>query len=379
MKNAASRSLLLVALLWAQIVFAQDIQELYDNAKQALLNGDYQTALNQISAAKSQISQDPNLDPNGAFMNRLLPKIEDAANAVGSITKALEDLYSSTQSELVFPDLAPSTEAVNQYTQQAKKASEQLFTKRDSLLSSYKLDPEFRDALRNTTSFKQIEQLASVGIVEKLSEKFATLASALTDSIKSINSRINTVTASIAKMKKAAAASTTERQKLEKQLAVMSEERMNYMNAISEMLVGETPINETQPMRKTLMDRNLDSNFSNMITTEINRVQAIVEIDSAGYKELVKNYERIKMYNQIFTKNKVTSDQSVLLAQYEAAIQKVKVTQPRQYKLVLYLAIIAVVAILLLVVYKTAVSTKKAKSTDKPPANSDERTQNKQP
>ncbi len=379
MKNVASKSLLIVALLWAQLVFAQDIQELYDNAKQALLNGDYQTALNQISEAKAQIRQDPNLDPNGAFMNRLLPKVESAANTVGSVTKALQELYSSSLSELVFPDLEPSAEAVNQYTQQAKKASEQLMTQRDSILTSYELDPEFRDALRNTRAFKQIEQLASVGIVEKLSEKFVTIASVLTDSIKSINSRYKTVAANLVKMKKAATANTAERQKLEKQLAAMSEERLNYMNAISEMLTGETTANETQPTRMTLMDRNLDSNFTNMINTEINRVQALTEVDSAGYKELVKEYERIKMYNQIFVKNKVSSDQSVLLAQYEAAIKNVKVKQPASYRWVLYLVIIIIVVVVLVIIYRTVASAKKVKATEKPTAEKDKPIQDKQP
>jgi len=74
MKNAVSKLLVLVTLLWAPLILAQDVQELYDAAKQSVLNGDYQTALNKIGDAKYQIEMDPNLDPNGVFKNKLLPK-----------------------------------------------------------------------------------------------------------------------------------------------------------------------------------------------------------------------------------------------------------------------------------------------------------------
>lgn len=366
MKNAVSKLLILVALLWARVVLAQDVQELYDVAKGALLNGDYQTALDKVADAKARIMMDPNLDPNGVFKNRLLPKIEDAANAMASIASALEELYRSTQNELVFPDLSPSVEAVNQYTLQAKEASEQLLAQRDSILASYELDPEFRDALRNTPFFKQIEQLASAGIVEKLSQKFTEIALVLTDSIKAINSQYQMVVANLEKMKKAATASQAERKKLEGQLTELSQERANYMNAISEIIMGEA-MTENEQTRMILLDQDLDNVFGNAIETEIKRIEAIGEVDSVGYKELLKNYARIKQYNQIFSKNNVTTDQTALLARYEAAIKNVKVIQPGGRNYLLYLGIAVAVIILLIIIYRVAAVSQKRKRVDSPP------------
>ncbi len=365
MKSVPGKLLILVALLWAQFVFAQDVQELYDEAKQALLNGNYQTALNMVADANAQIITDPNLDPNGVFKNRLLPKIENVANAMASISNALQALYDSTQAEMVLPDLPPSVEAVNQYTRQAKNIIEQLLSKRDSILSGHELDPEFRDALRNTSAFRQIERLASVGIVEKLSEKFTEIALVLTDSIKSINSQYNTVSANLEKMKKSATASKAERVKLEEQLAELSQDRMNHMNAISEILMDDAIPGDEQ-RRTILVDQNLDNVFGNAITSEIKRIEEIGEIDSVGYKELLKNYERLTKYNQIFAKNNITGDQSALLVRCDAAIKNVKVVQPggRNYGLYLLLAVIAVV--LVFAIYKTVVSSKKTKPTDSP-------------
>ncbi len=370
MKRAASKLFVLVALLGAHFALAQDIQSLYDEAKEVLLSGDYQAALDKVSAAKAEIVSDPNLDPNGAFMNKLLPKIENAANSMAGIAKALEELYNSTQTELVFPELAPSMEAVDQYTQQAKKASEQLLAKRDSILSSFELDPEFREALRNAPQVKQIEQLATAGIVDKLSEKFANIAVVLTDSIQSINDRFKVVESRLAKMKSSAAASNAERAKLEKRLVELSQERLNYVNTISEMLVGETTA-ENQQMRMVLMDQNIDSVFGNVIMSEIKRIQEISKVDSAGYKELLKNYDRIKKYNQIFAKNSVSGDQSALLAKYEEAIKKVKVVEPIRPKPFLYLAIGLVAVGLLFVVLKIRSASQKAKLTNMPPGPTD--------
>ncbi len=363
MKNAVSKLLVLGALLWAQLVLAQDVQELYDAAKQALLNGDYITALTKISDAKAQIMMDPKLDPNGVFKNKLLPKIENAANAMASIASALEQLYNTTETELVFPDVSPSTEVVNQFTQQAKTASEQLLAKRDSILASYELDPEFREALRNNSAFMQIEQFASAGIVEKLSQKFTGFVLALTDSINAINSRYQTIAANLEKMKKAATANRAERKKMEEQLAALSQERTNYMNAISEILIGETAAKNDQ-IQMILMDKNLDNVFNGAITSEIQRVETIGEVDSVGYRDLLNNYERMKKYNEIFAKNNVTGNQSALLARYEAAIKNVTVVQPSGRNYLLYLAIAVAGLILIFVIYKIVVSTKKTKTID---------------
>jgi lipoate synthase len=365
MKNAVNKLLVLVGLLWAQFALAQDVQELYDSAKGALLNGDYITALTKISDAKAQIGMDPKLDPNGVFKNKLLPKIENAANAMANIASALEQLYNTTQIELVFPDVSPSREVVNQYTQQAKNASEQLLAKRDSILASYELDPEFREALRNNPAFKQIEQFASAEIVEKLSQKFAGFVLVLTDSINAINSRYQTLATNLEKMKRSATASKADRKKLEEHLDLLSQERTNYMNAISEILMGETAAKNDQ-IQMILMDKNLDNVFNSAITSEIQRVEAISEVDSVGYKELLNNYERMKKYNEIFAKNNVTGDLSALLGQYEAAIKNVKVIQPGGHNYFLYLAIAAAGIILIFAIYKIVVSFKKTKKKDKP-------------
>jgi len=366
MKPAASKLIVLTALLLAHFVVAQDIQSLYDEAKEALMRGDYQTALDKISAAKAEIVSDPNLDPNGTYMDRLLPKIENTADSMAGIVKALEELYSSAQTEVVFPDLAPTREAVAQYSQQAKKASERLLAKRDSIFSSFELGPEYREALRNTFQLKQIEQLASIGIMDKLSEKFARIAGVLSDSIRAINDRYKSVESRLAQMKKSAASSSADRAKLEQRLAELSQERMNYVNTISEMLVGETTA-ENQQMRMVLVDQNIGDVFGNVIMSEIKRVQEITEVDSAGYRELMKGFERLQKYNQIFAKNNVSGDQSALLAKYGEAIKRIKVVEPGRPKPFVFLVIGLAVIGILLVILRMRHSSRKAKTTEFPP------------
>jgi hypothetical protein len=365
MKHAPNKLILLVALLMAQLLFAQDIQDLYDEAKQALLNGDYQIALNKVSEAKTQIMIDPNLDPNNTFMNKLLPKVERAATSMQNIVQALNALYSEMQTSISFPDLPPTRDAVDQYAQQAKKASADLLSKRDSIFAANELDAEYRDALRNTVGYKNIEQLATVGIVEKLSEKFVKIASVLSDSLNNIDQRYKTVEAKLEKMKKEAKAGKAEHEKLQKQLAQLSEDRMNYMSTISEMLIGEATAENPQ-MRMTLMENNVENVYSGVILSEIKRVQAIVETDSAGYKQMMKNFQRIKDYNRIFMNNKVAKDQTPLLAKYEQAIKNVKITEPGKYNFLLYGAIALVVVILLFAVYKMGAAGKKTAVPEPP-------------
>ncbi|MDZ7330532.1 MAG: hypothetical protein ONB31_00980 [candidate division KSB1 bacterium] len=366
MKNVVSRFIFLIALCWGTFVIAQDIQEMYDAAKQALLQGDYMLALTRISDAQAQIEIDPNLDPNGVFGKKLLPKLQTVANNMAAIIRSLEALYAQAQVESVFPDLPPSVESVTQYTQMARSMSEKLIAHRDSILSIYELEPEFKLAIRNLPSVRQIEQFASIGIMDRLSSKFSLLAEVLTDSIRSINTRYAALTEDLEKLKRSAAASRAERKKLEQQLAALSQERDNYMHAISEMLMGlPTAENETRQM--ILLDQNLDTAFSTAIETEIKRVEAMTEVDSLGHKELLKNFERMKQYNQIFTKNNVAADHSALLARYEAAIQRVKVVQPEKTNYVFYIGIALAVLILGFIIYQFVVSSRKRKTAKESP------------
>lgn len=370
MKNVANKVLILIVLVWTQFTLAQDVQELYDEAKSALLNGDYQTALVRVSTARAQIESNPNLDPNGAFKDRLLPKIANAANSMANIVQALEALYISSQSALEFPELTPSIESVNAYTRQARDASEQLLTKRDSIIAAFELDSEFQTGVRNSPVFKQIEQFASVGIVDRLSANFTRIFLVLSDSIKSINSKYATLAANVEKMKKTARANKAERQKLEDQLAVLSKERLSYMNAISEILVGEA-IPENQEIRMVLTEQNLDTVFSNVILSEIQRIETVGPVDSVAFKEMLSNYERIKNYNQIFARNAITADQSDLLARYEAAIRNVQVVQPSVSKYILYGAFAVFAVIIIFALVKVIGARKKTTPTDAPPEQTD--------
>ncbi len=366
MRHAVSKFVVVVVLFWGAGLWAQDIQELYEAAKEALLNGNYMLALTRISDAQAQIESDPNLDPNGVFRNKLLPKLQQTANTMANIIAALEALHERAQLELTFPDLAPTVEAVGQYTQIARSASEKILAQRDSILASHELDPEFANALQRLPVVRQIEQFASVGIVDRLSTKFSVLAQTLTDSIQSINARFATMAENLEKLKKSAAASRAERKKLEEQLAALSQERNNYMHAISEILTG-TPTGEAESSKMIILDQNLDAAFDQALETEIKRVAALSEVDSLGYKELVKNFERMKQYNEIFIKNHVATDKSNLLAQYEAALQRVKVTQPEKTNYAFYIGIALAIIILAFIIYRLVVSLQRKSAEQKSP------------
>jgi hypothetical protein len=168
-------------------------------------------------------------------------------------------------------------------------------------------------------------------------------------------------------MKKSATASRAERDKLQAQLTQLSQERMNYMNTISEMLIGE-PTPENEQMRSALINNNLENVFSSVIQNETKRVQDTEQVDSTGYKELVKQYDRLRNYNQIFVKNNIAQDQAGLLMQYEAAINKVKVFQPAKFNFWLWIILPLALIMLAIIVYRIIKITPKESNTPPPPA-----------
>ncbi len=173
------------------------------------------------------------------------------------------------------------------------------------------------------------------------------MAGELTTSLNDLNQKFAALTAELDKMKKSAVAGRAERLKLEKELAEISEQRLNFMNSISEMLVGEATA-ENQELRSKFLDNNVENIFAEVIRSETQRLSQITEIDSAGYKEMMKNYQRIANYNRIFLRNNISSDQTQLLAQYEAAVARITVTQKTDYSLI-YIAVISL-AVLIIVV-----------------------------
>ncbi|HNW58419.1 MAG TPA: hypothetical protein PKI62_01930 [bacterium] len=327
--KSANRWVMLFLVLLAPLVQAQDIQDLYEQAKEALKSADYQTCLDKVAAAKAEISQDSRLDPNGVFMKRLLPEVELNGQNMAAILLALDELYDTSQSGVTFPDLGLSQEAVNNYYSQARDASDELQRKRDEILASRELAPEYRAALLKAPVLTRIEKLASTGIMEKLAGKFSQMVGTLTDSLAAVDNRFRMAEARLAKVQKSAVASKQEIEKIKSDMAKLNAERLSYINTISEMLAGEASP-EMEPIRVALSENQVDDVFRGVIESEIRRVKGIAITDSAGYKELLKDYDRIRNYNRIFAKNNVAPDQTALLASYEAAIKAVPIEVPKR-------------------------------------------------
>jgi archaellum component FlaC len=350
-------------LLWSVLLQAQDVQTLYDQAKETLAAGKYELALSMIADAKADIAKDAKLDPNHVFAKRLLPQLEKNAQNMADAAKALDQLYQNVLNSLAFPDLAPGPDAVQQYNDQAKQASRDLLSKRDEIMAQYVLEPEFRDVLRKLPAFTQIEELAGSGIMDKLAGKFSQMAGVLMDSLKNVDGRFRKVQDKLAHMIKSASANKGEIERLTKEVNRLSAERITYVNTISEMLAGE-PGPENAQLRTALMDNQVENVFAGMIQSEINRLSGIAEVDSAGYKELMKGYDRVKSYNRIFTKNKIAADQQALLAQYEAALKAVKIKVPEKPKS--YTMLIFGGALLLAIVVVIVMAVGKRKKTAGP-------------
>jgi phage shock protein A len=359
MKRVNSIIIMLIILFLLNQLYAQDIEKIYGQAKTALQAGDYNKALLRINEARTQIMVDPRLDPNDVYFNKLLPKLETVAQNMELVDQALEKLYTMIKDTLVFTDVLPSPEAVNYYLLQAKEISEKLLAKRDSVLTSNDFEPEYREALRYTFGYLKIDQFINEKIMEKLTVKFVQIAYVLTDSIRLVDDRYKNTLEELSKLKKVAGASKSKIQQLEKELAQLSEERLNYLSTISEMLMGESGP-EKEKIQNSLVDKNVDVVFSNLIQAEIARIKGISEIDSTGYNQLYENYQRIKSYNSIFSRNKVIQDQSELLAQYEAAIKNVQVTGVGgKYNLGLYIALPVILLIFFIIIYKMSSSKRK--------------------
>jgi predicted transcriptional regulator len=360
MKNA-NRWILLLLVLAAPLLYAQDVQELYEQAKEALKSADYQTCLDKVAAAKAEISQDAKLDPNGVFMKRLLPEVETNGQNMASIMLALEELFENSQSGVTFADLGLTQEAVNSYFEQARDASDELQRKRDEILASRDLAPEYKTALLRAPILARIEKLASTGIMEKLTARFSQMVGVLTDSLAAVDNRYRMAEARLAKVQKSAAASRQEIEKIKGEMAKLNAERLSYINTISEMLAGEASA-EMEPIRVALSENQVDDVFRGVIESEIRRVKGITLIDSVGYKELLKDYDRIRNYNRIFAKNSIAPDQAALLASYEAAIKAVPVEEPKRTNWTMIYIIAGVFLVLLLItLYKLSSGSKKEK------------------
>jgi hypothetical protein len=331
-KNVSSLILFVLLLFVAQLSLAQDPQTLYEDAKKLLKAGDYQGALNRISAAKREISQNPKLDPNKVFSEELLPKVEKSAQNMATVAKELEELYNRIAPGAKPPEAGLDTSAVNQYRNWAKNIIGELTTQRDTILARYELDPEYREALRNAKIYKQIERFSTVELVDKLSDKFLTMVTAFTDSLSSIDKRYKSLEKQIAELEKsltesqtAQAASADELKKLKRQRDKVGTERAKYMNAISDMLASEM-VGENVKVKLT--QSNVDDVLTGLINGEIKRVSEIQSVDPAGKDELMRSLAKIKNYNRVMTANGIAKDKSDLISQYEAVINKVQVIQP---------------------------------------------------
>jgi hypothetical protein len=257
-------------------------------------------------------------------------------------------------------------ESVNTYTQLAKNVSNSIMERRDSILALYELDAQYSEALRRNTVYQQIDQFVSQGIMDSLSQKFTVIASGLTDNLNRLNENFKKVSAELEKIKKSASANRAERKKLEQELEMISQERMNYLNAISEMLMGGASP-ESPQLNSQFLDNNVEGIFTEMIQSEIKRIQGLTEVDSATYKDLMKNYNLIKSYNEIFLKNSISADQSELLAQYERTIKNIKVVQSERFNPIIIGSIIAGILLILILVFILSRSKSNPKSEVKAP------------
>lgn len=325
-----------------QYIIAQDIQSIYEECKNALLKGEYAYALDRIADAHKLIESDPNLDPNQVFSNRLLPALEVNAINMGEIFKSLNKLYNDYSSKSVLSELPPGMEAVQKYNQEAQKFATELLNKREIIFNSFELDAIYRDVVRNAETAKKIEQMASVMVVQMLSQKYQGVVTDLVDSLKFINEQFNLAQAKLEKLSTTSTTNRGEIRKMQSELSHLSQERLNYVNALTQMLMSESNT-DIIPLRQALIENQVESVFTNMIKTETKRLVTISFIDSTGYKELMKEFERMQSYNQIFMQNKIAEDKSPLLLQYQKTLRAIKIHEPSKINWqLIYVLLVAV-------------------------------------
>jgi len=208
--NNAIKILTFFLLLFSFCLYAQNVQDAYQDAKSALLKGNIEEAKLQISIAYAMIEEDPNLDPNGNFKNRLLPNLEQTANNMSEIINALEELQKESREKISVHDLPPTMESVKTYTRTAKNVGDSLIHQRDSIFVQYELDPEYIEALRKNSLFQQTDQFVTQGIMDSLSQTFTVIADEMTDSLNQLNAEFKRISANLEKLKKSASASSAD-------------------------------------------------------------------------------------------------------------------------------------------------------------------------
>ena len=355
-------------VLFSVSLYAQDAQQIYDEAKSELLQGNYESALLKITIGYALIEEDPNLDPNGNFTKQLFPKLENTANQMSSIVEALDEINRQSHIRFSSVDDSAGMGNINIYAELARDISSTIIAGRDSILSQYELDPEYLVGLQKNPVYKYMDSYVTQGIMDSLSQKYIAIGETLTGRLNLLNDNFKKLSAELSKLKKSASAGRAEKQKLENELEKISQERMNYLNTISEMLVGQASPENPQ-LQSQFLDNNVEGIFTELIRTEIDRIQGLSEVDSATYRELMFNYERISSYNAIFMKNNISSDQSELVDQYERAIKRISVIETQRFNPVIIGSIVAGILLILILVFILSRSKGSSKSTmTKPPS-----------
>ncbi|MDZ7315455.1 MAG: hypothetical protein ONA69_02475 [candidate division KSB1 bacterium] len=332
---------------------AQDLQEYYASAKDALLAADPRKAQQLIGEAKTLLEDDPRLDPNGMFSRRLLPQIERYAEAMAQLLTKLEELAAQGNIQIEWPDLPASTEAVQQYAAIAKEKSEQLLASRSRLLAESDLPSEFREALRQSLPYRQIDRAVSTGIVEQLTRRFVGITSALVDSLKGVNRRYANLSKALEKAKRTPAVSQSEISKLNEQLVQVTRERDKLLQTLAKMLqadVGE----DVKPVTKALERQNLETIFTNTLNSEIKYLRSVKEVDRQTYQNLLKGYERLESYNKIFVNTGVAKDKSEQLRELKASIDQLKVTGRRPSPMLFFILLGIVLTVGFLILFRLA-------------------------
>ncbi len=347
MTSGIGKALLLLFLLTA-VLAAQDVQELYDEAREALLAADPAAAERKVDLAMKLLEEDPRLDPNGLFRKKLLPKIKSDAAAMAAALQVFDELTREEQASLAFPDLPPTAAAVGKYAETAKEASERALRRRDQLVEAANLSPEYREALRRSAACRRLEAWAGEGVIDALAEKIGALADALIDSLRAADRRYAELQKQLARLKSSTASSRGEIEKLRKQVDELSAERLKYIDTLAQMLQADLPA-DVKPVKIAMAERNVGSVFRGVVQSEIKRVRETKEIDAASYRQMQEGYERLVRYHKVFVENGLSADQTALLKEYKSALDRMHVVKHRKWDSKMYLTVMISVALVVIV------------------------------
>ncbi|OLC53445.1 MAG: hypothetical protein AUH92_05975 [Acidobacteria bacterium 13_1_40CM_4_69_4] len=147
-----------------------DPHELYERAREYLADGELRGAASALSRLRTLIAKRPDWDPEGVFINELLPPLQARLSRLQGVARKLDDFTVEALQDLQPPDIKKDISTVRDYTEWATSVIQRLRAARDQIIGAALTDPEERAFLTHTESYERTERLLEIDVLKRMAD-----------------------------------------------------------------------------------------------------------------------------------------------------------------------------------------------------------------